>query len=232
LEIQPQTWNTNWEKSSGTVSALIRGPGFEQIDLGSIVLVGTSTEADALEPSSVGRQGNNVRARFGKADALATLHEPEPGETHDIIVRFLVDGETMELTFTVRIVGPEDDDEGDEEEDEEETEPLSLEIQPKSWNTNWEKSSGTVSALIRGDEIDEIDLGSIVLIGTSAEADALEPSSVGRQGNNVRARFRKADAFATLHEPEPGETHTIIIRFTVGGGEEELTFDVKIVGQP
>lgn len=224
LEIQPRSWNLEWEHSSGTVSALIRGAGFERIDLGSIVLVGTS--GDELEPASVRRQGNHVRARFDKTDALATLDDPEAGEMHDVIIRLLVDEEEMDLTFAVRIVGPEDDDEGDEEE--EETEPLSLEIQPRSWNTNWDRSSGTVSAFIRGDAIDEIDLDSILLVGTSG--DELAPASVGRQGNNVRARFGQADAFATLDDPQPGEMHTIVVRFEVDGAEEELTFDVKIVG--
>ena len=223
LEIQPQAWNLEWEHSSGTVSALFRGPGFEKIDLESIVLVGTS--GDEIDPTRVTRQGNNVRARFGKADALATLDDPQPGETHEILLLFTVDGEPQELTFTIRVVG---DDEEDDGEDDEPFVPLSLEIQPQSWNTNWVGSNGTVSAKIQGTDFDRIDLDSVVLIGSSG--DTVDPVDVSRQGNHVRARFAQSEAFASLDDPEPGQTHTVTVEFTVDGAPESLIYDIKVVG--
>src|SRR5262245_6398259 len=36
FELQPDVWNTNWAHSRGSVSALFRGTGVDQIDLGSI----------------------------------------------------------------------------------------------------------------------------------------------------------------------------------------------------
>src|SRR5215211_1835966 len=46
-ELQPDVWNTNYENSEGTVSAVIRGSGLGDVNLDSIVLVGTD---DAEEP--------------------------------------------------------------------------------------------------------------------------------------------------------------------------------------
>ncbi len=106
LEMQPDTWNTNWAGSSGTVSALIRGEGFEGIDLDSIVLVGTDPEADPLAPRRAERQGDHVRAFFAQSAALATLDTPQPGEVHTVTIEFTVEGEPASLTDDVRIVGP------------------------------------------------------------------------------------------------------------------------------
>ncbi len=232
LAMQPDVWNTNWEHSNGTVSALIRGGDVSKIDLDSIVLVGTDEEAEALEPTRVQRGGGQVRAFFAKDDALATLDTPERGEKHEVAVEFVIveddDTETEKtLTDMVRIVGPAGDDEG--EDDEEELD-LSLAIQPDSWNVNWVRSNGTVSALIRGEGLADIDLATIVLVGTDPEADPLPALRASRQGNHVRAFFAKDDAFDTLDTPRPGEMHEIIIRFTAAEAEEELTDRIRVVG--
>jgi len=242
LAIQPDTWNINWEHSNGTVSALIRGGDVGKIDLDSIVLVGTDPAAEPLEPTRVQRSGGQVRARFAKDDALATLDTPAPGEVHEVTIEFTLDDGAVDksLTDKVRIVGPgeDDDDDGDddgedddgEDDDGEDDEELDLDIQPDSWNVNWVRSNGTVSALIRGDGLADVVLGSILLVGTDPDADPLPALRASRQGNHIRAFFAKDDAFKTLDTPKPGEVHEIIIRFTAAGATEELTDRIRVVG--
>ena len=77
------------------------------------------------------------------------------------------------------------------------------------------RSNGTVTALIRGSNLGDVDLDSIVLVGTDADAEALEPLRVQRVGKHIRAFFAKDDAFETLDTPAPGEVHEIIIELTV-----------------
>ncbi len=112
LEIQPDVWNTNWARSNGTVTALIRGSNLGAIDVDSIVLVGTDGAAEELEPLRVQRVGNHVRAFFAKEDAFDTLDTPAPGEIHEIVVRLTIEGVAdapdveKELKDTIRVVGP------------------------------------------------------------------------------------------------------------------------------
>lgn len=335
LQMQPDTWSADWTTSSGSVSALIRGEGFERIDLDSILLMGTDPEAPPLEPFRVDREGNHVRAFFSKPDAWAILDDPQPGEVHTLTLELTVEGEVVILTAQVRIEEEEEEDEADveiekatngedadrapgpgipvgdpvewtyvvtntgdlplegvtvsddqgvdvscpgttldpgesmtctgsgtaeagqysnlgtvtaqtaggdsvtdqdrshyfgEEEDEPGEVDLTLEMQPDSWNTNWASSSGTVSAFIRGEGFEAIDLDSIVLIGSDPGAAPLSPTRVDRAGNHVRAFFSKAAAFATLDDPDPGERHTVTIELTVDGEPVTLEDEVRIVG--
>ena len=226
LEIQPAVWNTNWERATGTVSALLRGADAKLIDEASIVLVGDAGEA---QPRRVQGSGGQVRAFFAMADAIEVLDDPDRGETHTVRVQFTVDGgEAQELSFEVRVVGPAgggDDGEGDGEAE------VDAVVQPSTWNTNWVHASGTVSVVLRG-EVANVDLDSIVLDGGAAEVAA---ANARRSGNHVRARFPMAEAFESLDDPDPGETHEITIRFAVGEGadatEQEITLRVRIVGR-
>lgn len=231
VELQPDTWNTNWDHSQGSVSALLKGQGLGDIDPSSIVLIGTDGAEAPLPAERVQTGGNHLRAFFSKADAIDTLDTPTRGETHVVTIRFVADGQIVELTASVRIVGPAvdqgDDDEGDDEEDEEE---LSLAIQPDTWNTNWARSAGTVSALLRGSDLDSIALDSIFLIGTDPAAAPLAPLRVQRTGNHVRAFFAKSAALATLDTPVAGERHDVEIHFTDASGPVELVDSVRIVG--
>lgn len=106
LEIQPDAWNTNYVHSHGTVTARIDGSGLDKIDLGSLVLVGTDAAAAPLAPRRVQRVGHHVQAFFGKADAWKTLDHPQPGDQVKVTIRLTVDGTSMDLTDTIRIVGP------------------------------------------------------------------------------------------------------------------------------
>lgn len=227
VELQPDTWNTNWEHSRGTVSALIKGEDFGDIDPSSIVLIGTDGAEAPLPAERVQSGGNHLRAFFGMADALDTLDTPTRGETHVVTIRFTADGQTVELTDRVRIVGPAGGQGDDEEEDVEE---VSLAIQPDTWNTNWARSAGTVSAMLRGSAHDSIVAASIFLVGTDPAAAPLAPLRVQRADNHVRAFFGKAAALATLDTPTPGETHEVEIHFTDASGAVVLVDRVRIVG--
>lgn len=231
LQLSPDTWNTNYDHSSGTVAAFIRGQGFRDVILDSIVLVGDDDTAEPLEPVSASRQGNHVRARFAKRDVLDLLDEPENGSVHTVTLLFEVAGvdEIQELTAQVRIVGPGDE----EEDDEEELGDLSLQLSPSSWNTNWDRSSGNVTALIRGTGLSAIDTDSVELVGDDPEADPLPADFARLEGNHVRAQFPKSEVLDLLDDPDPGETHTVIVRFTSDDGAEthELEADVRIVGK-
>lgn len=231
--VQPDTWNTNWEHSEGTVSIVIRGGGLDQIDTGSIVLTGSDSEAEGLSPVRVQANKNQIRAFFAKSDAIALLDSPARGETHELTIELSAgeEAEARSLTVDVRIVGPGsgDDDDGDGEEDE-----LEAEIQPGTWNTNWARSAGTVSVKITGDSLGDVDLDSIVLVGTDGEAEPLPALRAKRSGNHIRAFFSKRYAIETLDTPTAGETHDVIIRLTVSGEEAdeeiELTDIVRVVG--
>lgn len=227
-ELAPDVWNLNYDRSAGTVEGFLRGEGFELVDLTSIEMVGDDPEAEPLPADSASRQGNHVRARFPKNQVLDLLLDPEPGSMHTVLLTFTAEGddERFELPVEVTIVG--DDDEEDEGEDD--AVDLSLQIQPDTWNTNWLKSNGTVSALIRGDGWEDVDLDSVVMIGTDPAAGELAPESVSAQGNHVRARFGQKEAFESLLDGDTGQTHVIVIRFTVDGEEMELEEEIRTVG--
>ena len=76
LQLSPNTWNLNYDHSSGTVAAFIRGQGFRKVVLDSIVLVGDNPDAEPLEPVGATREGDHVRARFAKNRVLDVLDEP------------------------------------------------------------------------------------------------------------------------------------------------------------
>lgn len=225
-QLQPDVWNTNYATSGGTVSAVIRGGNLGQIDLDSIVLVGTDPAEGPVEPLRVQRQGRQIRAFFAKEDVIASLDTPKRGEVHEVAIEFTMgeDDAEVSLTDNVRVVGPAGggDDEGEVD--------LDLAIQADHWNVNWARSAGTVTAFIRGDGLADIDLDSIELVGTDPDAEPLAALRARRVGNHIRAFFAKDDALATLDTPKPGEVHEITIRLTAAGEETELTDRIRVVG--
>lgn len=230
VELQPGTWNTNYDHSAGTVSAVISGKNLGDIDLDSIVLVGTDDAEEAVPALRAIRQGKNqIRAFFAKDEAIASLDTPKAGEVHEVTIEFTMGEDDTEesLTDEVRIVGPGGgDDDGEGEVD------LDLAIQADRWNVNWARSNGTVSALIRGEGLEDVDLDSIELVGTDPDAEPLPALRASRNGNHIRAFFAKDDAFATLDTPKPGEEHEITIVVEVDGEDEalELTDRIRVVG--
>lgn len=138
LEIDPDTWNLNYDQSSGTVTAFLRGTGFDQVVLDSILLLGDNTDAEPLAPVSATREGDHDRAQFAKNMVLGLLDMPTSGSVHAVTVQFAIDGQegTSELTADVTITGKDDSggDGGQELGD------LSLQIDPSSWNLNYDQS--------------------------------------------------------------------------------------------
>src|SRR5262249_41935565 len=74
---------------------------------------------------------------------------------------------------------------------------LTLAVQPDVWNTNWSHSSGTVSAMITGSDLDKIDLSSIVLVGKSGGT-PVAAQRAQLDGNHVRAFFLQSAAIGSL----------------------------------
>jgi hypothetical protein len=223
LEMQPNTWNTNYEVSQGTVTTLVRGGDVPKIDTGSVRLVGDG--GGTVEPTRVQTAGGQLRAFFAKAEALASLDDPDPGEVHEVKLQLTVEGTAKELTADVRIVGrPTSDDPGDPSDP---AGDVDVSVQPNAWNTNWSHANGTVSVVLRGDVAD-VALDSIVLVGSAGIE--VQPTSVKRTGHHVRARFAMREAFASLDDPDPGETHEIKIELTDDGTATELTATIRIVG--
>jgi hypothetical protein len=107
LQISPDSWNTNWTRSAGTVTVFFRGTGFDAIDPASVVLEGDDPAKTPLAPRSSRIEGDHLRATFGKADAFALLLAPVvPGQTRTVVVGYVENGSTGELDGTVHIVGP------------------------------------------------------------------------------------------------------------------------------
>jgi hypothetical protein len=233
LSLRPDTWNTNWEHAEGNLQAFVRGKDATKINPPSVEL--TSEGGDTVTPRSVrinGGAGGQLVATFSKSEAFESLDDPKSGDRVEVTLRFTVGDatEATELTDEVRIVGPDDDEEGEEEEEEED---LELKISPDDWNMNWQRSNGQVHAFLRGSdaELDKVDLESIRLIGDDATAEPVEPLDVRRVGHQIVARFSKRAAFDSLDDPDPGETHTVKIKFLSETTETELSEEVKILGR-
>jgi hypothetical protein len=222
VQLQPDVWNTNYTNSQGTVSALIEGKDLDKIDTSTIVLIGDG--GDPVEPRRVQVSGPHIRAFFGKGDVIESLDDPKRGEVHEVRIEFTQDGAAVSLTAEVRIVGPAGG--GGDDDDAE----LEMEIQPDHWNINWKHSRGTVTALIRGDGLGQIDLESFELVGTDPAAAPVAALRAKRSGNHVRAFFAQSEAIATLDTPKRGESHDVTIRFDGPGGANELVDTILVVG--
>lgn len=229
LEIEPEEWNLNFANSSGTVEVFIEGEGFDRIDPLTVEMVGDDPAASPLAADSVSVNNDKLHARFAKSRVIDLLLNPEEGSTHTITIRFLeIDGtEVLELTAVITI---EDDDDDEEEEGGGETGEYTLQLSPSTWNLNYDKSGGTITAFIRGGDLDDIDLDSFVLTGDNSEAEELEAASATREGNHVKVHFDKDQLLALLDDPEKGSEHTVTVSFEGSGGTVELSGEVKITG--
>ena len=242
LEISPDDWNLNYDHANGTVEAFIRGTGFRDVLLDSIVLEGDNADAMPLDPVSTTRQGDHVRARFAKNRVLDLLDDPQPGSMHTVTVTFEVDGQMDAVSLDDDITIEEDDagddpnddggGDGDDGEDDQ-VGNLELQISPDSWNTNYAGANGSVTAFVRGDGLGAIDTDSIELSGDNPEADPLPASFARLEGEHVRAQFPKSQVLGLLDDPTSGSEHTVTLHLTANDGADEfdLEADVKIVGK-
>jgi hypothetical protein len=109
--------------------------------------------------------------------------------------------------------------------------PLTAELSPDTWNTNWAGSNGNLTLFFRGEGYDLIDPASILLIGDDALELPLAPSSARVEGSHLKAKFPKAEAFGLLLEPVlRGETRTLTVEFLQDGTPLSLAVPVRIVG--
>jgi hypothetical protein len=107
LQLAPPDWNLNFSKSSGTVKALIRGEGIENIDLNTLEMKGDNPAASSLSGQSASLQGNHVSVDFPKNQVLDLLLNPAKGTSHTVTVSFLSkgSGQRFELSTQVTITG-------------------------------------------------------------------------------------------------------------------------------
>lgn len=228
LEIEPEEWNLNFVNSSGLVKAFIEGENLDTIDLESFKMQGDNPGIEPLAADSASLKGDHIQVRFPKNLVIGLLFSPEEGSTHTITILFLVKetGEELFLTANIVIEDDEDDDDDDDGEGEGESD-LELTISPKNWNLNYDTSSGNVTAFIRGDGIDSIDLDSIQMYGDNGAA-PLAADGAKLAGNHVQADFPKNQVLALLDNPAKGSVHQITVAFTVNGSKVELTYDISI----
>ncbi|MCP5048250.1 MAG: hypothetical protein GY940_13845 [bacterium] len=225
LEIDPDEWSLNFSNSSGTVEAFIEGEGIENIDLGSIEMMGDNPSAAPLAAESVSINKDKIHARFPKNQVLDLLLNPEEGSVHTITISFLAIGGTERLELTARITIEDDD-------DEEEPSEYTLQLAPPNWNLNFTGASGSVKAIIRGEGIENIDLDSLEMEGDNPGATALSATSAAHNGNHIQADFPKNQVLDLLLNPASGTTHTVTVTFTENGGAErlEVSAEVTITG--
>lgn len=121
-------------------------------------------------------------------------------------------------------------DDGEDDDDPPTLEPLSVQVSPASWNTNWERSNGRLTVQFHGEGYDLIDPASVLLVGDDPAALPLEPLRARVEGSHLKAQFAKSEALATLLEPQPGETRTITIEYELDGAPGLFEVDVRIVG--
>ncbi len=241
LEISPDDWNLNYAHSSGTVTAFIRGTGFQEVLLDSIVLEGDNPDAMPLDPVSATRQGDHVKAAFAKSQVLDLLDDPQPGSMHTVTLTFEVDRQmgqmdALSLDDQVTIEADNTGDGGGDGGDDgsgDQVGNLVLQLSPSSWNTNYATANGSVTAFVRGDGLDQIDTDSLELSGDDEEADPLPATFARLEGDHVRAQFPKNQVLDLLMDPTSGSEHTVTLHLTANDGADsfDLEAEVKIVGK-
>lgn len=98
LSIVPDVWEVGWAQETGelggatpvaaddAVSAFVHGDSalLSALDDDCFDFAGDDPDAEPLVPATVIRAGDAVELRFGRADVLALLLEPEPGSAHEV----------------------------------------------------------------------------------------------------------------------------------------------------
>lgn len=106
LQLSPDNWNTNYSTSKGSVQAIIRGDGIENIDPDSLEMKGDNPAGGVLAATSAGLHGNHVQADFPKNMVLGLLLNPGSGSKHIVTVSFTSGGGgRIELSAEVKVNG-------------------------------------------------------------------------------------------------------------------------------
>jgi hypothetical protein len=106
LQVNPDKWNTNWAKSSGTVMVKLWGDGFDTIIAENVRLVDPEFGKTTGTPVSFNLTDDQLIVRFSKQEAIALFTAPLPGETYVIKVTDDPSGSgTFAFDYAVGIVG-------------------------------------------------------------------------------------------------------------------------------
>jgi len=227
VQIQPKKWNLNWVDSEDEVIAKISGEGYDQITPGSVKLVSPDDAIKKIDSYDEDIGGTYFIAKFHQSEAIEIINDPVPGMSYDIRVEYVLDdSETLYLQDTIEIVGkiPRDGEE------------LSIQVNPTKWNTNWEKSSGTVMVKFWGDGYDLINPATVMMVGPDdpdvpGDVGVLTSIASNLTDDHLIVKFSKKQALSIIPEPTPGDKHVIRITNAPNGlGTFSFKYAIKIVG--
>jgi len=231
VQIQPKKWNLNWVDSEinneDVVIAKISGEGYNNIVSGSVKLVGPDGDKINSYDEDVG--GTYFIAKFHQSDAIGIINDPMPGMEYGIKVEYVKDSQILYLPpeedefIMIEILGkmPRDSEE------------LSIQVNPKKWNTNWETSSGTVMVKFWGDDYDQIDPATVMMVGPDDpdgpdDVDMIYPVAWNLADDQLIVKFSKKEALSIIPEPTPGDKHVILITDDLSSFSFE--YPIEIVG--
>jgi len=203
VQIQPKKWNLNWGESEDEVVAKISGEGHDTIQTESVEIFGPDGIIKIKNTNLVFEIGGTYfMAKFPQKDAIGLIDGPLTGMEYEITVKGTY-GEynlTFELMDTIEIVGkmPRDGEE------------LSIQVNPTKWNTNWEKSSGTVMVKFWGERYDQIDPATVRMVGPDAVG-VITPVALNLTDDHLIVKFSMKEAISIIPEPTPGDKHVIRI---------------------
>jgi len=228
VQIQPKKWNLNWVDSEDEVIAKISGEGYNQITEGSVKLVSPEDQFEYRETSSQAWSigGTYFIAKFDQSDAIGIITDPIPGKEYTIRVEYELNGDGLEddplyLQDEIEIVGkmPRDSEE------------ISIQLNPTKWNTNWDKSSGTVMVKIWGEGYDQIIWSTVRMIGPD-DTNMIAPIGSNLTEDHLIVKFSKKEALSIISEPKPGDEHDILITDDPSGlGIFSKICHIEIVGK-
>ncbi len=213
LVIRPKKWNKSWangdDEDNGMddddlITARINGEGFEDIVPGSLLMsYGTCEDppSETISPYFEELGGISYVGKFKKSEAIALIEEPRRGDMHPIrVTGQLEGGDTFCLSYMILIVGKKSG-EG----------PLTLVIRPKNWNMAWLESDedGEVTARIKGFNFENIDPGTIQLVGPGG---AISPQTTEFAGFAFMAKFKQSDAIGLI--PNPPTLNSYVLSIT------------------
>jgi hypothetical protein len=221
VEIRPKKWNIDWENSTDEGHVRLYGPGFDTIE--SVVITGPT----GIEIPNSGPEIGGVYCKFffNQSDAIDAIPTPTRGDRHYITVDVSPDFDNEPLTYPIVIVGAksEPDDPDDPVVD------LDMDINPKKWNTNWEKSGGYVTVRIRGEGFDMIETGATEM----SYSTAITPFWDSITGSSYQAKFSKKEAIGLFPEADlqKGASFDVVVTVQIDGiPTPMLPYTIEIVG--
>lgn len=219
VQIQPKKWNLNWVESEDEVVAKISGDGYDQIVSGSVKLVSPldSSEVYKIDSYEEDEGGAYFIAKFHQSDAIGIINDPVPGMNYNVRVEYILNGETLYLQDEIKIVGKMRRD----------SEEFSIQVNPKKWNTNWDKSSGRIMVKFWGEGYDQIDPATVIMVGPD-DVDVIYPVASNLTDDQLIVKFLMKEAISIIPEPTPGDKH--VIRITANANTFSIEYGIEIVG--